>query len=54
MVDIIGLTDLVVQIDTENLDPGSIQDEPVLLTGETYGGQAIEGSDEIIIMPPEK
>jgi len=47
-----GLMDLVVQVETENLDPGQFQDGYAILTGATYGGQAIQGSDEIIIVPP--
>jgi hypothetical protein len=48
-----SLTDLVVQVETENLDPGQFQDGYAVLTGETYGGDLIEGSDEITIVPPE-
>jgi len=47
-----GLMDLVVQVETENLDPGQFQDGYAILTGATYSGQAIQGSDEIIIVPP--
>ncbi len=46
-----GLKDLVVQITTENLEPGYFQDGYVTLTGNTYDGTAIEGSDEIRIVP---
>ena len=49
-----GLLDLVVQVGTENLDAGSLQDGYAILTGKTYGGVPIEGKDEIIIVPPEK
>jgi hypothetical protein len=49
-----GDIDLVVKIDSENLEPGALQDGAVVLTGETYGGQAIEGIDYIIIVPPEE
>ena len=49
-----GLLDLVVQVETENLDPGLFQDGIVILTGETYDGQCIEGIDEITIVPPEE
>jgi hypothetical protein len=49
-----GLTDLVVQVATANLDPDSIQDGLVVLSGSTYDGQAIEGEDEITIVPPEQ
>ncbi len=45
-----GLIDLVVQVETENLDPDSFQAGLAILTGETYGGVAIEGSDYIIIV----
>lgn len=50
-----GLVDLVVQVVTENLDPTKFQDGLAILTGNLlpeFGGTAIEGSDEIIIVPP--
>jgi len=46
-----GLIDLVVQITTQNLDPGAFQDGYATLTGKTYDGLFIEGADEIIIVP---
>jgi|GEM_PF-1493440 len=47
-----GLDDLVIQVETENLDPDSFQDGKAVLTGATYDGKAIEeGSDEIFIVP---
>lgn len=49
-----GLVDLVVQVATANLDPDSFQDGYAILTAKTYDGQAIEGADEIIIVPPEQ
>jgi hypothetical protein len=49
-----GLIDLVVQVSVENLDPDSFQDGLAILTGSTYDGQAIEGWDEITIVPPEQ
>ena len=49
-----GDNDLAVKIDTDNLDPGICQDGPVLLTGSTYDGQDIVGTDDIIIVPPEE
>ena len=49
-----GLVDLVVQVATANLDPNSLQDGWAILTASTYDGQAIEGWDEIIIVPPEQ
>lgn len=52
-VDEDGDIDLVVKIETENLEPGAWQSGLVVLTGETYDGKAIEGCDEIIIVPPE-
>jgi hypothetical protein len=48
-----GLLDLVVQVATANFDPDSLQDGYAILTGKTYDGQAIEGSDEITIVPAE-
>jgi hypothetical protein len=48
-----GLIDLVLQIETENLDPGVIQDGVAILSGRTYGGTEVEGSDTIVIVPPE-
>lgn len=46
-----GLTDLVVKVETENLDPGTFQDGLATLTGQTSDGVQFEGSDEIIIVP---
>ena len=46
-----GLLDLVCQVETENLDPGTFQDGLAKLTGITYDGQEIEGWDEITIVP---
>jgi len=48
-----GLLDLVVQVVTENLDPGMFQDGDAILTAKTCDGQVLEGSDEITIVPPE-
>jgi hypothetical protein len=48
-----GLLDLVVQVETENLDSGAFQDGTAILTGETFGGRLIQGQDEIVIVPPE-
>jgi len=45
-----GLLDLVCKVETENLYPGAGY---AILTGSTYGDQAIVGQDEIIIVPPE-
>jgi len=45
------LIDLVVQVETENLDPSKFQDGCVDLTGFTYDGFSIEGVDEIAIIP---
>ena len=40
-------------IETENLDPDSFQDGYAIVTGTTYDGRDIEGSDEIVIVPQE-
>jgi hypothetical protein len=48
-----GLIDLEVKVETENLDPGIEQDGSATLTGETYDGVEITGSDDITIVPPE-
>jgi hypothetical protein len=48
-----SLADLVVQVETQGFaDLG--EGGTVALTGETFGGQAIVGYDEIIIVPPEE
>jgi hypothetical protein len=47
------LVDLVVKVETENLDPDTFQDGYAILTAETYDGLQIEGMDEIHIVPPE-
>jgi len=47
-----GLTDLVVQVETTSF--GEVgEDGTVVLTGETTDGTAIEGSDVVVIVPPE-
>jgi hypothetical protein len=47
-----GLIDLVVQVETQNFtdlsDGGTVE-----LAGATFGGQAVVGYDEVIIVPPE-
>jgi hypothetical protein len=48
-----GLPDLVVQVETENLDPGTFQDGAAILTGQTTDGTEFTGSDSITIVPPE-
>ena len=48
-----GLTDLVVQVETEGL--GEVGDDGIVkLTGETTDGISIEGSDVVVIVPPEE
>jgi hypothetical protein len=46
-----GLLDLVVHVETENLDPAAFQDGQAILTAFTFAGQEIQGSDEITIVP---
>jgi hypothetical protein len=48
-----GLLDLVMQVETDNLDPDAFQDGQARLTGETYDGVAIEGWGDITIVPAE-
>lgn len=48
-----GLTDLVVKLETENLDPGAFQNGTAILTGETSDGVEFTGSDSITIVPLE-
>ena len=48
-----GLLDLTIQVETENLDPGQLQDGDAVITGSTYDGVTFEGQDEITIVPPE-
>jgi parallel beta-helix repeat protein len=48
-----GLVDLINHVATENLDPDSLQDGYAVLTGTTFGGEEITGTDEITIVPPE-
>lgn len=47
-----GLTDLVVQIEIENLNPDKLEDGFAILTGQTSDGVKISGSDKIAIVPP--
>jgi hypothetical protein len=46
-----GLTDLVVQIETTDFDPGQLKEGEVPVFGSTEGGVDIVGYDEIIIVP---
>ena len=48
-----GLMDLVVNVETENLNPDELQDGYAWLTGETYDGVPVVGCDEITIIPVE-
>jgi hypothetical protein len=48
-----GLMDLVVQVETENLDPGTFQDGGAVLQVKDGETVLYEGSDEITIVPPE-
>ncbi|UCG46353.1 MAG: hypothetical protein JSU94_12690 [Phycisphaerales bacterium] len=52
-----GLIDLVVKVETENLDPGEFQDGWAVLriyeTSDQTSPVLYEGSDEITIVPPE-
>ncbi len=52
-----GLTDLVVKVKTENLDPGTFQDGIAILTiHETSNPESailFQGSDQISIVPPD-
>jgi Tol biopolymer transport system component len=47
-----GLTDLVLQVETQNLDPNQLQDGRANLSGSTLQGAKFAGSDEIVIVPP--
>lgn len=46
-----GFLDLVCQIETENLDPGTFQDGGAYLNGRTYDYEYFEGFDLITIVP---
>jgi hypothetical protein len=48
-----GWMDLVVQVETENLDPGTFQDGGAVLQVKDGGTVLYEGWDEITIVPPE-
>jgi hypothetical protein len=48
-----GLQDLVLQVETENLQPDQLQDGYGYLQGQTYDGLPVEGSDEVTIVPVE-
>jgi len=45
------LLDLVLHVETENLDPGKFQGGMAVLTGETFDHRKIRGADEITIVP---
>jgi len=47
-----GDNDLLLQVETQS--DGTVWEAgPVTLTGETYDGQAIQGTDVVVIVPPE-
>jgi streptogramin lyase len=46
-----GLIDLVVQVEAVNLAPDTVQEGTVSLGGHTYGGQPVEGTDALTIVP---
>lgn len=48
-----SLLDLVVKVETENLDPGTFQDGSAILQVIVGGIVIYEGSDSITIVPPE-
>lgn len=48
-----GLLDLVMQLETKNLDPTQFQDGYAIMNGSTYDGIAFKGQDEITIVPPD-
>ena len=48
-----GLLDMIVKVETENLDPDTFQDGHAILTGLTTDGIEFTGSDSITIVPPE-
>jgi hypothetical protein len=50
-----GMVDLMLQVVTENFDPGEFQDGFAILTGSTLGDNPIpiQGQDEVVIVPPE-
>jgi hypothetical protein len=48
-----GLLDLVCHVEVTNLDPGAVQEGFVRLCGQTFDGRAIEGWDEITIVPQD-
>jgi hypothetical protein len=47
-----GDLDLLLQVDTQS-DGAVWETGPVTLLGETYDGAAIEGTDNVVIVPPE-
>lgn len=48
-----GRLDLVLHFETQALDPAQLAGGSGCLTGQTLGGQPIQGSDEVVIVPPE-
>ncbi|MBN2592819.1 MAG: hypothetical protein JXA81_04865 [Sedimentisphaerales bacterium] len=47
-----GLVDLFCRVEIKDIDPGQIVDGYAFLSGSTYDGQEIEGSDEVILIEP--
>ena len=48
-----GDDDLLLQVDTQSDGAAVWETGPVNLLGKTYDGQAIEGTDDVVIVPPE-
>jgi len=48
-----GVLDLVLQLETENLNSADLQDGYGTVVGKTYGGMPTIGIDEITIVPPQ-
>jgi hypothetical protein len=48
-----GRLDLVLQVETENLDPTQLQDGYATVVGTTLAGVPIIGTDSIVLVPPK-
>ena len=47
-----GLLDLFCRVEIKDIDPDQVVDGYAFLSGSTYDGQEIEGSDEVILIEP--
>jgi len=46
-----GLLDLLVQVETQDLDPEQMEDGTAVLTAATFSGVMLTGQDTVVLVP---